>query len=261
MVLVTFRKLLDKLKKRNPIIGLNFVEGIIASIAATLIIQNTPIAKDILNQTFSISISKFLFIIFLVVVFSSGFTYMTLSKRINTLKLSTDTDLLTGCYNGNVLQSKLDKEIKNCKYYKNPLSIILMDIDDFKVINDTYGHDTADLVLREFAQLIKENIRGSSDLFIRCYRKGDEFLIIAPNTDCIGAKAFAERLRKLIQENQFQANDKFHSLTMSIGVTELQDESEKINVFLKRVNRALMEAKKDRNKTFYISKEMIANYI
>lgn len=258
---VVFRKLLYKLQKKSPVNGLTFAEGVVVSLVATFILQKTTMAKEILNQTLSISISEFLLIIVLVAVFSSALTYIRLRKRIKELKLSVNTDMLTKCYNGNVLQTLLPKEIENFKYHKKPLSIIFMDIDGFKRINDTYGHDNADLVLTEFAKIVQLNVRGSSDVFIRCYKKGDEFLIIAPNTDCINAKAFAERLRKLIQENPFQVNSNYESLTMSIGVTELKNENETISDLLNRVNKALLEAKKKKNITFYISKEMIADYI
>ncbi len=201
--------------------------------------------SEILNQTWSISIFNFLVIVLLVAVLSSVLTYIPLIKRL----MSADIDTLTGCKNERVLKPILKKEIRKVTAEKS-LSIILIDIDNFKKINGTYGQTKTDLLLVELIELLKRDSRMSTDILIRCHRRGDEFLIIATGTKGIGARVYAERLRKLIQNAQFQIGTTFESITVSIGVAELNNENETPEDFLIRVDEALKVAKKGKNCTF-----------
>ena len=122
-----------------------------------------------------------------------------------------------------------DNEVKNLKIG----SIIFMDIDKFKDINDTYGHDFGDYVLKEFARIIKKNIR-SSDVFARI--GGEEFIIILPETSYIHAFKVAEKLKKAIESHDFQGV----KVTASFGVSEFESDLEQA---IKRADEALYEAK------------------
>ena len=92
----------------------------------------------------------------------------------------------------------------------------MLDIDHFKMINDHYGHRIGDIVLREFAQLVKRHTR-KSDLFARY--GGEEFILLLPQTSVKGALIEAERLRMILKEHQFKPLDKEHGVTVSIGVS------------------------------------------
>ena len=159
-------------------------------------------------------------------------------------KLATK-DRLTGIYNRYKLDIELEKQIQLSNRYHRPFSIVFFDIDHFKDINDSYGHDKGDLVLRELACLTQKNIR-KNDIFGRW--GGEEFLIICPEIGLIEATKLAEKLRRLIETYKF--NDSLLcSVTCSFGVTQFVDKDTQ-KIITKRVDTLLYEAKqKGRNRT------------
>jgi diguanylate cyclase (GGDEF)-like protein len=124
-----------------------------------------------------------------------------------------ETDPLTNIYNRRKFSRLLDQEIQRVERYDRFLSIVILDIDHFKRVNDTYGHDTGDFVLRRITELIKENIR-ITDILARY--GGEEFVIILPETDVKGASRQIERMRKTIEKTSF---DGVGNLTISAGIT------------------------------------------
>ncbi|ACM92330.1 diguanylate cyclase [Nautilia profundicola AmH] len=145
-------------------------------------------------------------------------------------------DSLTDIYNRYKIDLSLKSQIELAKKYKIPLSIIFFDIDDFKKINDTYGHKVGDEVLIELSKLIKRNIR-QTDIFGRW--GGEEFIIILPNTDLTTATHIANKLKKAIEEHSFPI---IKHLTCSFGVTELKD-NDSLNTLTVRADSFLYEAK------------------
>ncbi len=119
-----------------------------------------------------------------------------------------------------------------------PASFMIMDIDDFKKINDTYGHNVGDKVLKKIVNVIKDNIR-KKDLFVRW--GGEEFIIFFPETDIDQAKVVAEKIRRLIENLEFEEDFK---VTVSIGITELK-KGEFLVEAIKRADRALYKAKRN----------------
>jgi diguanylate cyclase (GGDEF)-like protein len=124
-------------------------------------------------------------------------------------------DSLTGFFNRHILDTVLAKEISRVKRYNYKLSIIMIDLDNFKKINDTYGHLVGDEVLMHFARVVKSNLRESDYAF---RYGGEEFLILLPHTDLDGAVTVAERIRKQIEDYKFPVAKK---ITVSCGVKEL----------------------------------------
>ncbi len=120
------------------------------------------------------------------------------------------TDGLTGIFNHRYFYKRLEEEFSRTKRYRIPLSLIMMDLDSFKEINDTYGHRTGDQILKEFAAVLKSIIR-KSDLVARY--GGDEFIILLPHTDRKGAEAEASRVIKAITEHPFEAMNGTHIIT------------------------------------------------
>jgi two-component system, cell cycle response regulator len=176
----------------------------------------------------------------LYIVSMSDITEM--EKEAKTLELLATTDPLTKIYNRLKLNEILMLEIKKSDRYKIPLSIIMLDIDHFKDVNDTYGHDVGDDVLVKLTRTVTANIR-EVDMFARW--GGEEFVIMLPNTDEKGALTTAENLRKVIEEAGF---DKAGVVTASFGVSEYQPNLG-ARELLKRVDDALYEAKRSgRNK-------------
>lgn len=151
-------------------------------------------------------------------------------------KLAT-TDPLTKIYNRLKLNELLSFEVKKSDRYNLPLSLVMFDIDHFKDINDTYGHDIGDEVLIKLCEVVSANVR-ETDVFARW--GGEEFMLMLPNTDLEGAKSTAENLRKIIETTDF---GKAGRVTASFGVSEYRFESNTRDM-LKRVDDALYEAKK-----------------
>jgi len=155
-------------------------------------------------------------------------------------KLAT-TDELTQSYNRTKIEDLIGSELERAMRYKHPLSVIIFDLDHFKLVNDRFGHLTGDDVLKTAADIARSNIRDSDFLF---RWGGEEFLVLAPETDLQNVYLLAERLRRMLAENVF---DKIGTLTASFGVAEYIDGETK-DSFILRADRAMYRAKGTRNR-------------
>lgn len=152
------------------------------------------------------------------------------------------TDPLTGVYN----RAKFDQELKRwvdyCKRYQEPLSLVILDVDDFKRVNDSYGHLFGDRILQNVSRMIQEAVR-STDVFARW--GGDEFALLLPNTNIQSAMELTRRLKNCIAESQF---DIIGTVSCSYGLVFLQnDENEES--FLRRADQLLYSAKRQGKNT------------
>ncbi len=150
-------------------------------------------------------------------------------------------DPLTGLYNRYFLNTVIPIEIEKVKRYKQNLGIIFIDIDNFKEINDKYGHLIGDKVLSMIGKLIRKSIR-KTDIPIRV--GGDEILIILPFTSKEQAIFIATKLKNLIEKNKFKFDDTEISLTISSGVSEISRDMSFLDV-IEKVDKALLKAKKE----------------
>jgi diguanylate cyclase (GGDEF)-like protein len=148
------------------------------------------------------------------------------------------TDFLTKIFNRQKVEKDINVEVSRYTRYKRPLSIILLDIDKFKSINDTYGHNAGDSVLINLASIIKTNVR-KIDLPGRW--GGEEFMILCPETDIHGAVTLAENLRQKIEAHTFEIDRK---VTSSFGVAQFK-EGELAKDFIRRADDALYLAKEN----------------
>lgn len=144
-------------------------------------------------------------------------------ERTAEIKLLSITDALTGCFNRGYLTENLVKEIKKARRYAHPLSIVMCDLDHFKLVNDTYGHQAGDQVLREFVTCIKGLYRSDLDWLARY--GGEEFLIILPETGCPGAERMAERVRRSIEQRIISVGVSKITITASFGVTGMDTDT------------------------------------
>jgi two-component system, cell cycle response regulator len=151
----------------------------------------------------------------------NAFLFQKLYREKAKLEKLAVTDYLTGIYNIRYFYSRLEEEFSRAERYQLPLSCIMLDIDHFKKINDTYGHRIGDFVLREFAQLVKRYTR-KSDLLARY--GGEEFILLLPQTSLKGALIEARRLQKVVKEMQFPQLQKDQRVTVSFGIACLPDE-------------------------------------
>jgi diguanylate cyclase (GGDEF)-like protein len=151
-------------------------------------------------------------------------------------------DPLTGVANRRALRERLKNELCRFQRYRQFFSILLFDIDNFKEINDRYGHWAGDRCLKEIIKRIKPILR-ETDFFARW--GGDEFVVIFPGTDLESAAAVGERLRKIIQNTRFVYHKQEISLTVSVGVTEIDGSDPTQEMIFNRVDKAMYKAKKD----------------
>jgi len=150
-------------------------------------------------------------------------------------------DGLTGIYNRRYLDSRLTEEIERSRRHGNPLSILLLDIDHFKKINDTHGHLCGDYALRKISELLQELVR-TSDILGRY--GGEEFLCILPETPHEQAVVLAERCREQIATKPLACEDHQARITISIGVTG-QHRDDTLDSIIKRADDALYQAKRE----------------
>lgn len=163
------------------------------------------------------------------------------------LKNLSQTDSLSGLNNRRFMLKKLEDEIAKYKRYKTPFSVVLIDIDHFKKINDNYGHDKGDFVIKKISSLIKQNIR-TTDISARW--GGEEFLILTPNSDLKSALKLSQNLKDLIEKSEFEMK---YSVTISIGISTFSENLTQEEL-LKLADNALYKAKKNgRNRVEFIS--------
>lgn len=174
-------------------------------------------------------------------------------KRIYTLEIENITDPLMDISNRRHLEQKLHQEFSKSVRYNLPFSILMLDIDHFKNVNDTYGHDVGDIVLRNLGALIKNFIRESDSV---ARYGGEEIVIILPLTDGQHAASMAERLRYEIEQYVMVPSDSEKGITeiritASIGVAEYASGLLNVDELVKRADKAMYRAKREgRNRIF-----------
>lgn len=166
--------------------------------------------------------------------------------RVSVLERETLTDPLTGVFNRRLLDRRLNEEIARARRYGLPLSILLIDIDHFKQINDSHGHQAGDRVLIAMGKLIAKGLRDS-DVVVRY--GGEEFLIIAPHTPLVGAVELAERIRKRVASHDFAlasppATPSPLGVTVSLGIGSLGDGVASADELIEAADANLYRAKR-----------------
>lgn len=151
------------------------------------------------------------------------------------------TDALTGLYNRRYMETHLQIQTERAKQEDRPISLLMIDIDFFKNVNDAHGHDAGDKILKQFASGISRNIRG---IDLACRFGGEEFVVIMPETDMAIASLVAERIRQHTETFSFDiGGGEPVQVTASIGVTSLMGADDTPEAILKRADQALYRAK------------------
>jgi two-component system cell cycle response regulator len=154
------------------------------------------------------------------------------------------TDGLTGLHNRRYLERHLTSLVQQATARQKPLSVLVLDIDHFKQINDTFGHAAGDEVLREFSRRVRKAVRG---IDLACRLGGEEFVVAMPDTDAALALLVGERLRQKIAGDAFPIPEtgKSITVTVSVGVSSLGSAGDTASDLIKRADAALYRAKRD----------------
>lgn len=175
---------------------------------------------------------------------------LELRQSVNNTMAMAVTDDMTGLYNRRYFDRHLGVMLGKAQSQERDMALMILDIDHFKSVNDNYGHDVGDAVLKEFAARLKRNIRGVD---LACRFGGEEFVVLMPDTDYRQAKTIAERVRQSISERNFDIGAQRQlSVTVSAGVTLNEARSDTPESLIKRADVALYRAKREgRNRVVF----------
>jgi len=156
------------------------------------------------------------------------------------LEVMASTDSLTGLPNRQAIMNKAEKEFASARHYHRPLSIVMIDVDHFKMINDKYGHAAGDLVLREVSTICQDVLRGS-DVIGRI--GGEEFVLLLPGAVKTVAEQVAERMRVRLASTKIHVHEQEFHITASFGVATLNEDDDTLQNMLDRADEAMYNAK------------------
>ncbi|WP_163784980.1 GGDEF domain-containing protein [Myxococcus vastator] len=152
----------------------------------------------------------------------------------------TTMDGLTQIYNRRYFDEQLDREISRSRRYERMLSLVLLDIDHFKAVNDKYGHLAGDSVLKQLASTVRTKIRRE-DVFARY--GGEEFAILLPEVSLVGTRQLAEKVRRLVEKQRFEFDRQAIPVTVSVGLAVLEPHHRESGELVRDADEKLFEAK------------------
>lgn len=173
-----------------------------------------------------------------------------LAQRRMELEYLANTDTLTNIRNRRSFYNLSQLEFDLAHKYNHTFSLLLLDIDNFKIVNDTYGHDIGDEVLIQLSRKVKDNVRHS-DIFAR--HGGEEFTLLLRQTDTAAGLKIAEKIREQIEQMQINTKAGTISITISIGMAQFDNQCTELDKLVQKADQALYNAKENgRNKVVYI---------
>ncbi len=232
------------------LVHIDDVSPMLSQLSVPLILRGGVFAGHILLGSFSSDISASSHFQMLSTIVNHFNSVLTNRKLLSELEKQAKMDEMTGVFNYRTFRNVLNREVGRAKRYKKPLSLLMVDVDHFKSVNDTYGHQTGDRVLQGVAKLLRES-RREVDTVARY--GGEEFAMILPETDEAGAVRMGERLRGLIGETNFITD---RVITMSVGVASLDFDGIEADRLIGAADKALYRAKNSgRNRVVAYSEE------
>jgi diguanylate cyclase (GGDEF)-like protein len=235
------------LQRLPPTAGRHLLVGSLSFMAAARVVRLTTLAIDQPTSLFDPSITHFVYVAIpsILIPFVTISLVMLASERLHQdLEFTSRYDDLTQCLNKRAATEELQREIARARRHGSPLAVMLIDLDNFKEINDTLGHLEGDKVLVDFAKQARAMLR-ETDALSRF--GGDEFMAFLPDTGLDQAARVAERIHEAGRAGQTVA------WSVSIGVTEWQDEGDSLAALLTRADNALYKSKASgRNQTQFI---------
>lgn len=209
---------------------------------ATLLLPERLAFKKWLVSEYCNSIYQLIFLATATGIVAALLVLFLTRRKIRQLTHNADRDELTGLKNGTAFKRHLDKKITEAQKKQTTLSLIILDIDDFKRFNTQYDYSTASELIRKVGEILGTDKRATDELF-RQFQKGDEFLVVAEKTNLNGARIAAERKRELIEQTHFEIESSMHKVTVSCGIAEMNLESDTTVTLIARTTKALKLAK------------------
>jgi diguanylate cyclase (GGDEF)-like protein len=148
-------------------------------------------------------------------------------------------DELTKLYNRRYFVEALDGEFERASRYEREMALLMLDLDHFKKVNDTYGHPAGDMVLSDVGEILKKHIRRND---LACRYGGEEFAVVLPNVSKESVYSVYERFREMVSTQSFKCESKQFNITVSIGIA-FSNDAESVNDLLAHVDQALYQAK------------------
>jgi diguanylate cyclase (GGDEF)-like protein len=164
--------------------------------------------------------------------------------RLETARRQANTDSLTGAPNRRALFERLENELRRASRYQRPFTLFMLDLNDFKRINDTYGHPAGDLALQQVAECLRRGLRETD--FLARYG-GDEFTILLPETDAATARSLADRLLERLRDCPLDPSGQAGALSVSLGMASFPQDGVTSAGLIIAADRALYEVKFQRN--------------
>ena len=161
-------------------------------------------------------------------------------RALSQLRFLSETDELTGIFNVRAFGAISERMFKQAARYGRPFSVLLIDSDSLKTVNDTYGHETGNQLIKTTVQCIKNQLR-ETDILARY--GGDEFIVLLPETPCAGAAGVAARIRQSIEDTPLPARNKTIRMTVSIGIAGYPEHGNNLKTILEKTDQAMYESK------------------
>jgi diguanylate cyclase (GGDEF)-like protein len=175
---------------------------------------------------------------------------------VDKIKRVSDTDDLTGLYNMRAFTAVLSRYFKQSLRYSHPLSIVMIDCDNLKQVNDTHGHESGNRLLQHVARGVRSELRGS-DVLARY--GGDEFVALLPETGSSGAREMGERIRRAIEMSKLDVHGTDVVTNVSIGVASYPEDGGSVEAIMEKADKAMYRAKqRGRNRVMMSSEDEAA---
>ncbi len=173
---------------------------------------------------------------------------------LNKVKLLSETDSLTGLYNLRAFNMILERAFNQAVRYSRPMSLIMIDSDNMKNVNDSYGHEAGNRLLKQIVSCVQTQLR-STDVLARY--GGDEFVVLLPETGARGAREVAERIRRSVESTGLQVRGSIVPTTVSLGLASYPDEGVDLGLLLDKADKAMYRSKQEgRNRSTHFTNDI-----